>query len=105
MAQAHVHAVRMGQEPEKLHHVIKVVQWLSNAHQHNAVDAASGIPLGLINLQQQFRRLQVPDIAGDGGCAELTSHPAAHLGGDAETFSMVIVHENRLHKVTVRQFI
>ena len=76
---------------------------LADAHQNDVGDGQPGVLLGEDHLVQHFRRRQVPHLASDGGGAEGAAHPAAHLGGDADGVSVVVLHEHRLDAVAVRQ--
>ena len=83
--------------------VLEVIQRLPDAHKHQGGDFPPRLPLGLVDLPQQLPRGEVPHQPPQGGGAELAPHPAAHLGGDAEAGSVVVLHPHRFHTVAVPQ--
>lgn len=87
---------------QEFQHLVKVIQRLANAHQHDMGDALPDIPLRCIDLGADLSRLQVAHPARLGGCTEAAAHPAAHLGGYADRIAIVVAHDHRFDAVAVR---
>ena len=86
---------------EELHHLVKVVQRLADAHEDDVGDALPDVLLGGVDLGADLPRLQVAHPARLGGGAKAAAHPAAHLGGDADGGPVVVAHDHRLDAVAV----
>ena len=54
-----------------------------------------------IDLIQHLRGLQIPDQPSQGGGAECTSHPAAHLRGNTDAVAVPVLHPHTLHQIPV----
>ena len=98
-----VQPVRVVYQLQKPQHRVQIVQRLSNPHQHNVGHRLPGIQLGEDHLIQNLGGRQIPDLSRNGGRAEGTAHPTAHLGGDAHGVAVAVPHENGFHTVAVRQ--
>ena len=70
-------------------------------HQHDVGDRLPAVQLGEEDLVHHLCRRKVPHLASQGGSAESTAHPAAHLTGDTHSIPMLIPHQNRLDAVSV----
>ena len=103
VAHGNIHALGAVHQLQKTHDVVKIIQRLPNAHEHNVGNGLAGIHLSKQHLIQHFKGLQLPHQAADGGGAEGTAHAAAHLGGNAHGIAVVIAHQHRFHAVAVGQ--
>ena len=103
MPHGNIHALGAVDQLQKPHDVVKIIQRLSDAHEHDVRNGHAGIHLGKEHLVQHFVGLQPPHQAAQGGRAEGAAHAAAHLRGNAHGVTVVIAHENGLHAVAVRQ--
>ena len=103
MPHGNVHALRTVHQLQKAHHIVKIVQRLADAHQHDVGNGQAGVHLCKQHLVQHFIGFQPPHQSADGGSAEGAAHAAAHLRGDAHGVPVVIAHQHRLHAVAVGQ--
>ena len=104
MPHGNVHALRAVHQLQKAHHIVKIVQRLANAHQHDVGNGQARVHLREQHLVQHFIGLQPPHQSADGGGAKGAAHAAAHLRGNAHGVPVVIAHQHRLHAVAVGQF-
>ena len=103
MAHGDIHAINAVHQLQKPHHVIKVIQRFSNAHEHDVRHRQAGIHLGKQHLVQHFKRLQPPYQTPKGGGAESAAHTAAYLRGNTYGIAVVVAHQYRFHAVSVGQ--
>ena len=82
MAQAHLPALRVGEQLQEAHDIVEVVERLPDAHEHQSADRHSGVPLCLVDLAEHLGGGQVPHEARDRRCAEAAAHFTAYLCGD-----------------------
>mgnify|MGYP000846358341 CR=1 FL=1 len=101
--QSDIQPVRVRHQPEKLHHVVVVVQRLADTHHDDVGDALAEVALRRDDLPQQFARHEIAHLAPDGGRAEAAPHPAPDLRGNADRAPVLVGHDDRLHAVAVRQ--
>ena len=66
MAHADVHALGVIHQLQKAHHIVKIVQRLTDAHKDNVGNGLAGVQLGIQYLIQNFRRFQGTHQAADG---------------------------------------
>ena len=103
VAHTDVDALRAGDDLQKVHHIIKIVQRLTDAHQNNVGDALAGVLLCGVNFRRDLPRRQVAHAARLGGGAEPAAHCAAHLGGHTDSIAVFVAHEHGLDAVAVGQ--
>ena len=101
VAHPDVDALGAGDQLQKIHHVVKVVQRFPDAHQNHMGHPLAGVLPGGIDFRRNFAGGQVTDPARLGGSAEAAAHGTAHLGGDADRVPVVVAHENRLDTIAV----
>ena len=101
VAHADVHPVGAGNDGEKIHHIVEVVQRLADAHEHDVADALADVLLGGVDLPCYLPCFQVAHPARLGGGAEAAAHAAAHLAGHACGDAVVVAHDDRLDAVAV----
>ena len=58
MAHGDIHALRAVHQLQEAHHIVKIVQRLSNAHEYNVRNGLTGIHLGKEHLVQHLKGLQ-----------------------------------------------
>ena len=92
--------------PNKLEHIVIVIKWLANSHNHDMADPLILTTLVKILLNQHnlSHNLTVIEIAllfnqarGTEGTADIT----ANLGGHTDRKSIVLAHEYRLNQHTI----
>lgn len=98
---ADVLPVRVVDQLEKAHDIVKVIERLADAHEDDIGNFAAGLPLGIEHLVEHFRRLKIADQTADRGRAERAPLPAADLRGDADRVAVLIVHDDGLDGVAV----
>ena len=103
MAHTDVFPVRVVDQFEKAHDIVKIIERLADAHEDDVRDLAAGLPLGIEHLVEHFRRLEVADQTADRGRAERAPLPAADLRGDADRVAVLIVHDDGLDGVAVAE--
>ena len=54
MAHGDVHTVGVIHKLQKAHHIVKIIQRLTDTHQHNVRDGKAGFHLGKEHLVQHF---------------------------------------------------
>ena len=103
MSHSHILPLLAGDKPQKFYHVVKVVERLADAHQHHAVHALAAVLLRRVYLVEHLRRQQIALEPGDGRRAEGAAHPAARLRRNAQARAVLVVHQHRLHRLSVVQ--
>ena len=86
--------------------MVQVQHGFPTAHDHDPAHPFSpGLEPALeeIQLSQDFRRRQVPDETVEAAGTEGAVHGAAHLGRKTDAVAIVVVHEHRFHRGSVRQ--
>ena len=63
VAHTDVDALRAGDDLQKVHHIIKIVQRLTDAHQNNVGDALAGVLLCGVNFRRNLPCRQVAHAA------------------------------------------
>ncbi len=92
------------EHPDKFHQILVIIQGFPRAHDHHIAHPLSREQGDGIDLIQHLRRLQIPDQPSQGGGAECTSHPAAHLRGNTDAVAVPVLHPHTLHQIPVPQF-
>ena len=103
VAHPDIDTFRAGDNVQKVHHVVKIVQRLTNAHQDDMGNALPGILLRGINFRSNLAGGQVPHAARLGGGAKAAPHSAAHLCGYTYSVAVMVAHQNRFNAVAVRK--
>ena len=101
MAVADILPLGMIDQLQKLHHVIKIIKRLANAHHHNAANTLTAILGGGDHLPQQLTHREIAHLAADGRGTEFASHCTPNLRGDANRGAVLIVHQHALNTVPI----
>ena len=100
---ADVQPRRVPDKAQKFHHVVIVVERLSDAHEHHAVDALARVERRGDDLPEHLGRGQVPHLAANRGGTELTAHGAPDLARNAQGGAVAVAHEHALDAVAVEE--
>ena len=95
--------VLVGEDPQRLHRRVVVVQRLAHAHQHDVEALSEHVQLAQqhADLPDDLAGRQVADDAHLAGQAERALHRAADLGRDAEGLRRRVGDEDRFDEVAV----
>lgn len=84
MSVRHVKSTLVTYDAYGLQDVVKIVQRLSHAHEHNVVDPVMHDESGCIDLPDDFFNGEAANKSHPACNAEAAAHPAPDLGGDAQ---------------------
>ena len=105
MPHADVYAAFLREHSEKARHLVKIVERLSHAHEHQRRYPDAPVLLRRFNLGHHFGGGQVSPQAAHPGGAERAAHAAADLGGQTLRPAVMILHQHRFHRFAVGQAI
>ena len=103
IAHTDVDSIGTGNDFQKIHHIVKIVQRLADAHQHYMRNTLAGIAHNAVNFGCDLACFQIAHTAALCGCAKAAAHPAAHLRGHTHGVAIIIAHQNRFNAVSVGQ--
>ena len=94
--------------PDKLEHIVIVIKWLADSHNHDMADpliltTLVKILLNQHNLSYNLTVIEVALFFNQAGSTESAANIAANLGSHTDRKSIVLAHEHRLNQHTVRQ--
>ena len=94
--------------PDKLEHIVIVIKWLADSHNHDMADpliltTLVKILLNQHNLSYNLTVIEVALLFNQAGGTEGAADIAANLGGHTDRKSIVLAHEHRLNQHTIRQ--
>lgn len=101
MPQGNVKSLLYIHDPDSGHDGIKIVKWLSHAHEHNVFHRFFQCMPGIEQLACDFVHIQVPLQSHAPGFTERTTHAASHLGGHAQGVVTVHGDDDRFDLLTV----
>ena len=94
--------------PDKLEHIVIVVERLTDSHNHDVADpliltTLVKILLNQHNLSYNLTVIEVALLFNQAGGTESAADIAANLGGHTDRKSIVLAHEYGLNQHTIRQ--
>ena len=103
ISQSHTDPFLQADKTQKTGHFLKVVQRFSRSHKNDMTDASflSKITVDTNHFSDELGSGQIPYTPLQGARAERTSHPASHLGGNAQGITVVVVHQHAFHTVAI----
>ena len=98
-----IKSVGVTYQPEKFHHVVKVVKGFSDTHHDNVGDALAAVLLGGDDLTQQLAWSEVAHLTAYGRGAEFAAHSTSYLRRDTDGVSVAVFHHYAFDAVSVRK--
>ena len=89
-------------EPQKLYHIIIVVERLAYSHQNDSVYPFARVALRSYHLTEYLGRTQMTDKPANSRRTEAAAHPTADLSRDADGIAMLVLHNDALDALPVR---
>ena len=103
MTVADIQPVWRADEPQKLYHIIIVVERLAYSHQNDSVYPFARVALRSYHLTEYLARTQMTDKPANSRRTEAAAHPTADLSRDADGIAMLVLHNDALDALPVRQ--